>query len=1354
MSDRTVREVQGFGASLRSQLTAIGWSQLRLSSESGVSRQTISRAINHDEVSRVTERKLAAALGRAPTERPGPARSGRRSPAPTLGKALCDASDLVYWAGRRESQSLLPLVIRRLIRATATQVTEFHIRTGEGVHLGGWDGIVQNEQGTPFVPEGTSGWEMSVATGPQGKAQRDYEKRSDDSEPLVAEDTTLVFVTLRRWGGKDVWAAEKMEEGPWRRVRVLDADDVAAWLEEAPAVHTWLSILIGKIPSGTNDIEAYWNEWSGATRPAIRPELLLSGRRKAVAEMHRRLASIGGQAVAIRAESREEAIAWLYCVIQDLPPERAESILARCLVVESPGALRHLTGAHSPLVLVPTFDPEELASAATRAGHIVVIPMDDAALIQGDDVIRIPPVSRQSVADALKESRYEHDRAYRMAGLAVRSMTAFRRSIARSPVFRTPGWSKPGVARGLIPALLAGSWNDASPEDRETLSRLGRRPYEEVVEVLLEWSVGSDPIVRRKQDAWYLISPEDAWKLMCGYVLQHDLRRFHDTIFEVLAGVDPAFDLPRDQRWMARALGHAPEHSGLLRGGLTKTLAIMGVYGAEVPSTTFSARDVAAGIVRQLLGKANADWRLWGSLSGCLPLLAEAAPDEFLEAAEEGLQGPEPVLGRLFESGSDPAFGSHLHTGILQALEVLAWSPDHLGRVVSLLARLDLLDPESELCPTQGGHSRSVHRPLSVLKAIFRSWLPETSATLEERLAVLKGLRKSHDSAAWHVMISMLPELHAVGIPTSRPSVRDWAVDAGQPATWSERAQTIAEVVDWLLEDVGSSGRRWAGVLERIHLLPRREHDVVVAALKELDPAGLGEEARTAIWQTLRRIVERHKEHGEAKWAMPEECVARLEGLLQRFSPDDPVALHGWLFTLRLPEVGTGEGGGVPSKLRRQRVSQERAKAVVSVLEHGGLQGLTELAKAVEHPSGLGFSAASAPPALLHPDDLLRRHLADSHQALRHLAFGYAEGRAHADGNDWLVRQLQRGDLQLSADQRVELLLVLPVRASTWRLATACGEDIAGEYWRRLTPRYVEDEDLAETIAGLVDVGRPFVAVDLIAFDERVTQGIVPPELLARLLDAATSVTVGCDNPGPDFASSAGFLLDALRSADYDQASMVSLEWRLMPALSYHERSPDALHRLMAEDPGSFVQMLSLVFPAKGEEPGEMSQQDRLRVTSGYSVLESWRTVPGRDNHGDVDGAQLRRWVEGAIPALEQARRIEIGHRMIGQMLSGGPQDRDGTWPCRPIRKVIEGLGSTHVEQGFLAGVYNSRGATVRDPSEGGASERALAERYEGLAAAIRAAYPRTAGMLREIGALYRRDALLEDFESEMGEEL
>ena len=1354
MSDRTRRVVPGYGTSLRSQLVAIGWSQSRLASESRVSRQTISHAINHDEISKITEKKLAVALGRAPAERPGSLRPGTRSPAPIRGKALCDASDLVAWAGRRESQSLLPLVIRRLIRATAIGVTEFHIRTGEGVHLGGWDGIVRNEQRTPFVPEGTSGWEMSVAKGPRGKAQRDYQKRSEDSTPLVTKETTLVFVTLRRWGGKDVWAAEKTEEGPWRCVKVLDADDVAAWLEEAPAVHTWLSIQIGKIPPGTNDLEAYWNEWSGATRPALTPELVLSGRGKAVAEMHRRLANISGQAVAIRAESREEAIAWMYCVIQELPPERAESILARCLVVESPEALRHLTGAHSPLVLVPTFDPEELASAATRAGHAVVIPMDDAGPIQGDDVIRLPPVSRQSIADALKQTRYEHDRAYQMAGFAVRSLTAFRRSLARVPAFRTPAWSKPGVARGLIPAVLADSWNDANPEDRETLSRLGRRPYEEVVEALIEWSVGSDPMIRRKHDAWYLVSPEDAWQLLGGYILRHDLERFEDTVLTVLGIVDPAFDLPPDQRWMAGALGHTPEHSGLLRGGLTKTLAIMGVDGAEVPSPTFSARDVSAGIVRKLLKRANADWRLWGSLSSCLPLLAEAAPDAFLEAVEEGLGELEPALGRLFETDGDPVLGSHLHTGLLRALEVLAWSPEHLGSVVSLLAKLDSVDPESELRLREGERSRVIHRPLGVLKAIFRTWLPETSVTLGERLTVLDGLRESHGPVAWHVMLSMLPELHAVGHPSSRPSVRDWAADGRKAPGRSERARTIAEVVVRLLEDCGRRGRRWAEVLKHVHMLPPAEHDLVVRGLEGLEAEALGEDDRNAIWTGLRAIVARHRAYSRARWAMPEAYVTRLDQIRERFAPADPVVRYGWLFGPGARLVDQGDVEDTSGEEQERKRENARAEAVAAILQDAGLDGLRALARAAEDPYLVGRSAAGAPMSPSDADELLSRHLCDSDQALDRLAFGYAVGRVRERGAEWATQQLHRCELGLTVDQRVSVVRAMPTGPEAWRAAAECGDDVSLQYWRRIPLQdFVgEKETLSEAVASLLAADRPYMAADLAAFEGQMDREAVTGELAAKVLEQAVGRPTKHDSPSSEFGSSAGCLLDVMVDSECDQGRVARLEWSLMPVLSWHRRSPDALHQLLAEDPEFFVEMLSLVYRAEGGEPEELDRDAERRFSVAHSVLEDWRVVPGQDRDGRIDGAGLQGWLEEAECRLRQAQRVSVGHRVIGQMLSGSPHDPDGTWPCKPVREVIERVVSKDLETGLRTGVMNSRGVVTKDPSAGGASERALAERYEGYAAAIRASHPRTAGALRRIGQWYRRDGSREDFQSEMME--
>ena len=805
---------------------------------------------------------------------------------------------------------------------------------------------------------------------------------------------------------------------------------------------------------------------------------------------------------------------------------------------------------------------------------------------------------------------------------------------------------------------------------------------------------------------------------------------------------------------MAGALGYSELHSPLLSDGLAETLAIMGVHGGHVPSATFSARRVSERVVRELLERANGDWQLWASLSSRLSRLAEAAPDRFLDAVEGDLKEPQPALANLFVSDGDPMFGSHHHTNLLHAMEVLAWSPDYLGRVIPLLARLDRIDPKSELRPDATGFGRVMPDPLSVLLAVFRSWRPQTSATLDDRLAVLDRLRTSDRKVAWHVMRSMLPEWHSTGSYASKPFVREWAEGGSEPTSYEEQARTTSEVVVRMLEDAGSSGQKWTGLLNHLHMLPRRGHDLVVDTLKRLDPDELGDEARTAIWEALRSIVARHRAYRSAKWAMPEEYVTRLDAIRERFSPADPVALYGWLFTMRPAVVGDGDVRETPWEVRRQRLSEERIKAVEAIVQRSGLDGLVAFAEGVENPHALGFTAASVPSGLLNTNDVLSRYLGDPSPAKRNLVFGYVEGRVHRSDEAWAAQQLQRDDMQLTLGQRIEFLLALPDDSNTWRLATAQGGDVSSAYWRRIVPRYFADDDLAEAVACLVEAERPFVAADLIAFDDRVTKGIVPPNLVAKLLEAAGSASGEHDAPGPEFGSSAGFLLDTLGRANHDRIHLARLEWRLVPVLSYHERPPGNLHRLLAEDPAFLAEVVSLAFRAETEEARDVSVEDERRAECAFSVLGSWRKIPGSKADSRVDGPHLRQWLDGARAELARAERVKIGHQMIGQMLSASPRDRDGTWPCAPIREVIEDLASTDLERGFQMGVHNSRGVVTKDPSAGGAAERALAEQYDGFAVAVRASHPRTAGMLRGLAKSYRHEASMEDFQSEMMEDL
>lgn len=233
---------------------------------------------------------------------------------------LIDATDLNAWSNRREAQSLLPRVVRRLVHATSERVKRVGFPADEGVQLGGYDGIVRVGESNAFVPEGASVWELGTNRGVKAKADEDYKKRCDDPLGLDPSETTFVFVTPRRWGGKDDWVAAKEAEGFWREVRAYNADDLEEWLELAPGVHVWLSSRLGKQPEGARDLAGFWAAWSGVTNPPMSPDLVVLGRDSEADQLLEWVRG-GPSALTCRAESREEALAFFAAALHRMPAE-------------------------------------------------------------------------------------------------------------------------------------------------------------------------------------------------------------------------------------------------------------------------------------------------------------------------------------------------------------------------------------------------------------------------------------------------------------------------------------------------------------------------------------------------------------------------------------------------------------------------------------------------------------------------------------------------------------------------------------------------------------------------------------------------------------------------------------------------------------------------------------------------------------------------------------------------------------------------------------------------------------------------------------------------------------------------
>src|SRR5581483_5224689 len=236
-------------------------------------------------------------------------------------ETLVTGTDLHHWANFQEARFRLPLLMRRLMHATVERIQRIGFPAEEGVQLAGWDGIVVVEQGNAFVPDGCSVWELGTDRNIKSKADKDYEKRCGDPLGLDPATTSFIFITPRRWGGKGGkggkadWVAERQKEGVWREVRAYDADDLEQWLELAPAVHIWLSILLGKHPEAAEDIASFWADWSEATKPKLHPRLLTTGRDDAVRTVIEWLGK-PASTLALQGDTREEAQAFLAATLQ------------------------------------------------------------------------------------------------------------------------------------------------------------------------------------------------------------------------------------------------------------------------------------------------------------------------------------------------------------------------------------------------------------------------------------------------------------------------------------------------------------------------------------------------------------------------------------------------------------------------------------------------------------------------------------------------------------------------------------------------------------------------------------------------------------------------------------------------------------------------------------------------------------------------------------------------------------------------------------------------------------------------------------------------------------------------------
>ena len=1245
------------------------------------------------------------------------------------------ANDFVDWVSSNiRARTRLAVLLRTLVNSTASP-SKSDFPGNDDAERPGWDGWSECEQGNPWVPGGSAGWEFGTNKDPKEKADGDYAK-SVKAMARTAErlQTTFVFVTPRRWPGKADWVKKKTTEKKWRYVRAYDASDLEQWVAQSVSAQAWLAGELGVPAQEVAPLDDAWHAW-GAAAKSIMPAALFD---TAVAAAKPRflqwLAAPAGKPFVIASDSKDEALAFLSVLLPAEDPQLAAT-RDRVVVFKAPGALTKLAKGATDFVAVALTDEVQQELAGAGQLHAVVVLPRNAAGLEAD--VALEPLTYEAFRAALDTAKYKQDEISRLAKESGRSLTVLRRRLSDLPAVQSPPWAKDvAAAQVLIPLYLAGSWNSKNERDTSAVTRMTGLSDPEVLELKVQelrelpqaplWSVSTYRGVYSKLDVMFATR---------AFVTSAMLDRFFEQAKVVLEEDDPKLDLPEDKRWAAAIYNKSREYSTSLRDGVAESLVLLAVHGDALfgDRIGFKCNHAVEQLVEQLMEPLTT--RRLEAAGGDLLAFAEAAPEIFLRILERDVSSPEPAAKGLLRP-ADTMFGGCPRTHLLWALEGLAWNPKTLGRAALLLAKLSRYEIRDNWS----------NKPIGSVTAIFKAWMPQTAASLEERLRAVRFIAEKVPDVGWRLSKALLDPRDQFGSPSHKPRWRNDGYGHGDPVptmgpiwdfrngvteailSWSEpyRAQMICDLIDIL-----------AGLTEEQANRVWRLVQEWAKHASDQDKAEVREKVRVSVLS--KRVAKRVDRED---WPRMTEKGRAAFNLLE---PEDVVHKHSWLFKQGWVPDSADELFGEPNfEERDKHIQALRTAAVQELVKARGIEGLRTLAQqgaAAEH-IGLICSAGVLEGAQLL--QFARECVANvpPDATSKSLMAGLMRGLTEERRPEFL-RDLHG---ELGDAQYIEFLLRAPFNRQTWAQVDQLAPQMQNDYWKTVSPWHATDEDVLEAVRRLTAVGRPRAAFNVAQYQLKALGPQVVYDMLIQIAQGKGDEE-GAYKLDQHWLQGAFVLLDSAPQLSLEQKAI--LEFIYIDGLYTRVSRTDKhlipnLEKYVEQNPHFYVQALAWAFRRRDdqEDPADMKAPDGSKsvyAERAYELLKAVARLPAYAGGDKPSLENLKAWIDLVRERARELGRIEVADSCLGRLLATEPAGRDNVWPGQLARGALEFIGTDEVARSAVVARINARGVTRR--ARGGMQERELAAQFREWSNALQYSHP--------FVATHVLDALVRSYEHE-----
>ncbi len=1259
---------------------------------------------------------------------------------------IVKAADLDRYSPTRESQAVVPELVYLLVKQSTPAPSVCRIPYGDVVNQPGWDGLVEIDQAfLEYVPGGVSFWEIGTGADPKTKASIDFKKRTEILSNEERAKSSFVFVTPRSsasggWNEPEQteWLEERKDSG-WSAIKIIDGVKLADWLREFPAIGQWMAKKAGIAATlgGIITPREHWDlilSQGDKSDPPLPSQLFTTSRSDASTSLE---AVFSGESrrLFFFAESEDDVEDFVAAYLSTLDEEKAQEYANRCLFISDQEAWRTVSELRQSHVLVASprlgldSERQDLQAVATRKGHAVVIPLCDVLSGDNPEIIKLRSPSQSQVETVLRDAGFPEVRARELGGIGGGRISALRRHLLG--LGSVPPYVNWDTARELAQAALAGQWNANNPVDLRAMEAILGKNYGEWIETLRAEVLRSDSPLIQTDERWRFVARSEAWNALGIRITDNDLDRFEVTAVAVLSERDPKFDLPEDERFAASIHGKVLEYSSFLRKGLAETLALLGARPKALSECSQGkAETTALLVVRQLLNKAS--WERWASLDTLLPLLAEASPNEFLDAVESVLidLSCAPFHQIFAEEGNGGISGWNYMSGLLWALESLAWSSDYLPRVSVILADIASIDP--------GGNW--ANRPANSLADIYLPWHVQTTAPFEKRKRAIQAVLKEQPEVGWSLLLALLPHGHGLTSGCHKPVWREFI-----PCDWedsvlrSEYWEQIMAFTELAVELAKQDSEKLIALIGRLSDLPKAAHDSILSHLLSDAITGLSETERLPIWEELDKIVRRHRKFSDADWALPVKAIESIEETSICLAPCLPEFKFHYLFSGRDFDLFDERGN---YEEQRKRLDHTREDAVSEILSRAGLAGCLDFASKVASPYEVGRALGIVAPDETEAE-ILPVLLASDDDSRARLVAGFVSSRFWTRRSKWIDEVLDR---EWTVKNRVKFLTLLPFEHEIWeRVATHLGANSEELYWKdaQVNP-YGRDRDLSLAIEKLLTYGREGAAVMCIAcsFDDKYP---LDESLATRALIAVLESEGGISEL--DNYQTVELIKRLQESETADKDALFQIEWNFLPWLDrFSSGSAVTLEKRLAADPAFFAEVVGLVFRSKHEEKDESVEPDEEKqdlARNAYKLLTEWRHCPGLSEEGTLEVEAFNDWINQARRITEDTGRSQVAQIQIGHILVYAPSDPGDLWIHEAVANVLNRRDTEGMRSGFTAELFNQRG--VHGFTHGREERELAAKNREKAEALDLKGFTRFGTAMREFAERYDRQAEREE---------